>query len=72
MLTSMDINFIFNSTCLSACLGDKGLFGHANILQTLIVVNLSSRSMFLVNILSILLLLKQVTCSAILKSPGLC
>ena len=32
MLTSVDVEFIFDSACLSASLGDKGLFA-ANILQ---------------------------------------
>ena len=31
--TSIDVKFIFNSACLSASLGDKGLFSSANILQ---------------------------------------
>ena len=34
MLTSIDVKFIFES----ACLGDKGLFGSANILQIADVV----------------------------------
>ena len=33
MLTSIDVKFIFDSACLSASLGDKGLFSSANILQ---------------------------------------
>ena len=33
MLTSIDFQFIFDSACLSASLGDKGLFSSANILQ---------------------------------------
>ena len=32
MLTSIDVKFIFDSACLSASLGDKGLFISANIL----------------------------------------
>ena len=38
MLTSIDLRFIFDSTCLSANLGDKGLFRSANILQIADVV----------------------------------
>ena len=38
MLSSVDVKFIFNSACLSASLGDKGLFSSANILQTADVV----------------------------------
>ena len=34
MLTSIDVKFIFDSACLLASLGDKGLFSSANILQT--------------------------------------
>ena len=34
MLSSIDVKFIFDSTCLSASLGDKGLFSPANILQS--------------------------------------
>ena len=30
MLTSIDVKFIFDSACLSANLGDKGLFRSAN------------------------------------------
>ena len=33
MLSSVDVKFIFDSACLSASLGDKGLFSSANILQ---------------------------------------
>ena len=33
MLTSIDFQFIFDSACLSASLGGKGLFSSANILQ---------------------------------------
>ena len=33
MLTSIDVKFIFDNVCLSACLGDKGLFSSANIPQ---------------------------------------
>ena len=33
MLTFIDVKFIFDSACLSASLGDKGLFSSANILQ---------------------------------------
>ena len=32
ILTSIDVKFIFDSACLSASLGDKGLFISANIL----------------------------------------
>ena len=38
MLTSIDVKFIFDSACLLASLGDKGLFSSANILQTADVV----------------------------------
>ena len=31
---TIDVKFIFDSACLSAGLGDKGLFTSANILQT--------------------------------------
>ena len=37
MLTSINVKFIFNS-CSPASLGDKGLFGTANILQIAHVV----------------------------------
>ena len=33
MLTSINVKFIFNSACLWASLGDKGLFSSTNILQ---------------------------------------
>ena len=33
MLSSVDVKFVFDSACLSASLGDKGLFSSANILQ---------------------------------------
>ena len=33
MLTSIDVKFVFDSACLSASLGDKGLFRSSNILQ---------------------------------------
>ena len=33
MLTSIDVKFIFDSACLSASLGDKGLSSSANIFQ---------------------------------------
>ena len=33
MLTSIDVKLIFDSACLSASLGDKGLFSSPNILQ---------------------------------------
>ena len=38
MLTSIDLRFIFDVTCLSANSGDKGLFRSANILQIADVV----------------------------------
>ena len=39
MLTSIDsVKFIFDSVCVSALLGDKGLFSSANILQIADVV----------------------------------
>ena len=38
MLTSIDVNFIFDSACLSASLGDKELFSSENILQIADVV----------------------------------
>ena len=38
MLTSIDLTFIFDSICLSANLGKKGLFRSANILQIAYVV----------------------------------
>ena len=38
MLTSIDVKFIFDSTCLLASLGEKGLFSTANILQIVDVV----------------------------------
>ena len=38
MLTSVDVKFISDSSCLSANLGDKGLFRSANILQIADVV----------------------------------
>ena len=39
MLSSVDVKFIFDSACLSASLGDKGLFSSANILQIADVVH---------------------------------
>ena len=39
MLTSIDVKFIFNSACLSASLGDEGLFSSANILLVADVVH---------------------------------
>ena len=39
MLTSIDFKFIFDSACLSASLGDKGLFSSANIFQIADVVH---------------------------------
>ena len=33
MLTFIDVKFIFDSACLSASLGDKGLSSSANIFQ---------------------------------------
>ena len=38
MLCSIDINFIFDSACLSKSLGDKWLFSSANIFQIVDVV----------------------------------
>ena len=38
MLTSIDVKFFFDRACLSANLGDKGLFRSANILQVADVV----------------------------------
>ena len=38
MLTSIDVNFIFASACLSESLGDKELFSSENILQIADVV----------------------------------
>ena len=38
MLASMDVKFIFGSACVSANLGDKGLFVSANILSMADVV----------------------------------
>ena len=34
LYTPIDVKFIFDSACLLASLGDKGLFSSANILQT--------------------------------------
>ena len=39
MLTSIDVKFIFDSTCLSASLGDEGLFSSASILLIADVVH---------------------------------
>ena len=44
MLTSIDVKFLFDSACLSASLGDKGLFSSANILQ---IVDAVRRVVFL-------------------------
>ena len=48
MLTSIDVKFIFDSECsaecLSASLGDKGLFSSANILQ---IADIALRVVFL-------------------------
>ena len=38
MLTSIDVNFIFASACLSASLGNKELLSSGNILQIADVV----------------------------------
>ena len=38
MLTSMNVNLVFDSACLSASLGDRGLFISANFLQIADVV----------------------------------
>ena len=38
MLTSINVKFIFDSACLLASLGDKGLLSSANILQIADVV----------------------------------
>ena len=38
MLTSIDVKLIFDSVCLLASFGDKGLFSSANILQIADVV----------------------------------
>ena len=38
MLTFIDVKFIYDSTCVSANLGDKGLFSAANVLQITDVV----------------------------------
>ena len=47
MLTSVDVKFISDSSCLSANLGDKGLFRSANILQ----INVVRRVVFLLFLL---------------------
>ena len=39
MLTSIDVKFIFDSACLSASLGDEGLFSSVNILLVADVVH---------------------------------
>ena len=38
MLISIDVEFIFDSACLSANLGGKGLFRSASILQIACVI----------------------------------
>ena len=38
MLTLIDVMFIYDSACVSASLGDKGLFSAANVLQIADVV----------------------------------
>ena len=38
MLNSINVKFIFDGACLSASLGDTGLFSSANILQIADVV----------------------------------
>ena len=49
MFTSIDVKFIFvSAACLSANLGDKGLFSSANIVQTADVVR---RGVFLLFLL---------------------
>ena len=50
MLTSIDVKFIFDNTCLSptASLGDKGLFSSANIPQ---IVDVVRRVVFLLFLL---------------------
>ena len=45
---AFDVKFIFDSACLSASLGDKGLFSSANILQIASVVR---RDVFLLFLL---------------------
>ena len=47
MLTSIDVKFIFDSSCLSASLGDKELFSSGNILQIEDVVCRVAFSLFL-------------------------
>ena len=48
MLTSIDVNFIFDSACLSASLGDKELFSSENILQ---IADIVRRVVFLLFLL---------------------
>ena len=48
MLTSIDVNFIFDNACLSVSLGDKGFFCSANILQIADVVHRAVFLLFLV------------------------
>ena len=48
MLTSIDVKFIFDNACLSASLGDKGLFSSANIPQ---IVDVVRRVVFLLFLL---------------------
>ena len=47
MLSFIDVWFIFYSACLSASLGDKGLFSSANILQIADVVRWVAFLLFL-------------------------
>ena len=42
--TSINVKFILDSACLSASLGDKGLFNPANILQIADVIRASFRN----------------------------
>ena len=71
MLTSVDVKFISDSSCLSANLGDKGLFRSANILQIADVVRRVVFLLFLLCFQPIVrhfFLVKRVKYSAILQS----
>ena len=76
MLTSIDVKFIFDSACLSASLGDKGLFSLANIFQIAdpelrcrpSSCLLAVLATFLGNSLPYFFLVKRVKCSSILYS----
>ena len=71
MLTSIDVEFIFDSACLSASLGDKELLSSGNILWIEDVVRRVAFLLFLLIFsqqLVYFFFVKRVKCLAILYS----